>query len=401
MPKRIAIVTSSCPPVNSGGVSSAHYNLYRALKRKGYDARIFTFGDYNVVLDEEDITRVGVPPWFEKILTFLIRLYFRIADPGRIAYHVSEVAASVWPCLKLNHVIRRFQPEVLILSDHGCPGLFISKPKDCRTILISHHNPARFLNNPLWGLHSEYDSRLTINCENKILRKVEAVVCPSYYMREMFKKTYKYSGPVTVIPNIVAAELIDPIPVHDIRANLGLQQDSLLIYMPSAGSAYKGARYVFEIIRRLSSYSPKEIGFYLSGDIGAPLEYELQFVPPNAKVYAPGHLNYHDNLAIVKACSFGVSPTLVESFGMAILEGNFCGLPMVSFDVGGNAEVVSNGKSGFLVPYLDIESLVAAACRLMDSKYRAGIRRETIQYVADRFNSDEVVEKFMRVMNLS
>jgi glycosyltransferase involved in cell wall biosynthesis len=279
--------------------------------------------------------------------------------------------------------------------------LFISKPKDCRTILISHHNPARFLNNPLWGLHSEYDSRLTINCENKILRKVDAVVCPSDYMREMFKKTYKYSGPVTVIPNIVAAELIDSIPVHDIRANLGLQQDSLLIYMPSAGSAYKGARYVFEIIRRLSSYSPKEIGFYLSGGIGAPLEYELQFVPSNAKVYAPGHRNYRDNLAIVKACSFGVSPTLVESFGMAILEGNVCGLPMVSFDVGGNAEVVSNGKSGFLVPYLDIESLVAAACRLMDNKYRASIRRETVQYVADRFNSDEVVEKFMRVMNLS
>lgn len=398
MPKKIAIVSSSCPPVSAGGVSSSHYNLYRALTQKGFQVRIYTFGDYKVALNEKDVTRVGMPPGVVKVLRRLIDLYFRVVDPSRIAYDFADVAVSAWPCMMLNSAIRDFQPDVLILPDHGCPGLFIAKPKDCRTILISHHNPVRFLNNPLWGLHSEHDSRLTISCENKALKKVDAVVCPSHHMYQMFKKTYEYSGPIKVIPNIVDAELIASIPAHDIRAKLSLPDDSVVTYIPSAGSIYKGARFVFEIVRRISSCTTKDIGFYLSGSITPMLAYELRFAPFNAKVYTPGQVSYADNLAIVKACSFGVSPTLIESFGMALLEASVCGVPMVAFDVGGNADVVSNGRNGVLVPSLDIEALIKAACRLLDVDYSANLRRETVLYAADRFSSDLTVEKFISLM---
>jgi glycosyltransferase involved in cell wall biosynthesis len=299
----------------------------------------------------------------------------------------------------LRSKIRDYRPDVLVLSDHGCPGLLIGKPMNCKTILVSHHNPARFLNNPLWRLHSELDSRLTIKCENRVLRNVDAVVCPSEYMREMFKKTYDYSGPVTVIPNLVDVELIAATPARDIRSTLGLPDDSVLVYIPSAGSTYKGSRFVFEIIRRLSSYSSKDIGFYLSGTLNAELSHELRFAPSNAKIHAPGQISYADNLAIVKSCSFGISPTLIENFGMALLEACCCGVPMVTFDVGGNADVVSHGRSGFLVPYLDLESLISAACRLLDGGYRESIRRETAKHARVAFNAGLAADQFIRLMN--
>lgn len=398
MSKKIAIVSSSCPPVSVGGVASAHYHLYRALRQKGFHVRLYTFDDYQVALSETDVTRVGMPPSLVTGLRRLIGWYFRIVDPSKIAYHFADVAVSAWPCMRLNSAIREFQPDVLILPDHGCPGLFIAKPKGCRTILISHHNPARFLSNPLWGLHSERDVRLAVACENKVLRRVDAVVCPSEYMQEMFKKTYVYSGPVTVIPNMVDVELIASIPSHDIRGKLALPDDSVVIYIPSAGSVYKGARFVFEIVRRISSYATKDIGFYLSGNIPPLLAYELRFAPSNAKIYAPGQVGYTENLAIVKACSFGVSPTLIENFGMALLEASICGVPMVAFDVGGNADVVSNGRSGILVPFLDLEALIQSACRFLDGGYRAHLRGDTVSYAADRFNSDRTVEKFVSLM---
>ena len=398
MPKKIAIVSSSCPPVSVGGVSSAHYNLYRALIKKGFQVRIYTFGDYRVASNEKDITRVGMPPSVVKILRRLIELYFRIVDPSKIAYDFADVAVSAWPCMMLNAAIREFQPDVLILPDHGCPGLFITKPKGCQTILVSHHNPMRFLNNPLWGLHSERDARLTVACENKVLRNVDAVVCPSQYMQEMFNKTYAYSGPVMVIPNMVDVELIASIPAHDIRAKLGLPGDSAVIYIPSAGSMYKGTRFVFEIVRRITSCTTKDIGFYLSGNITPTLAYELRFVPSNVKVYAPGQVSYSDNLSIVKGCSFGVSPTLIESFGMALLEASVCGVPMVAFDVGGNADVVTNGRNGVLVPLLDVEALIMAACRLLDADYGANLRREAELYAADRLSNDLTVEKIISLM---
>lgn len=399
MRKRIAIVSSSCPPEGAGGVSSAHYNLYRAIKRRGHEARMFTFGDYNVPSSGPDVTRAGTPPWFERSVLASTRAFFRLVEPGTLSYHVSEVIRVAWPCLRLRREIHRFKPDVLLLPDHCCPGLLIGKPAHCKVILVSHHNPARFLDNPLWRLHSKLDGRLTIMCENRVLRNVDTVVCPSEYMKEMFAKTYSYAGPLRVIPNLVDVELIASIPRRDIRRELRLPDDSLMVYIPSAGNIYKGSRYVCEIIRRLSSHTSKDLGFYLSGSLTPELSYELRYAPPNAKIYAPGHSSYADNIAIVKGCSFGVSPTLIESFGMTLLEASYCGVPMVTFNVGGNADVVCHGKSGFLVSYLDLESLIGAACRLMEGPYRESIRRETERHAREIFESDAAGEQYNRLMS--
>jgi len=218
-------------------------------------------------------------------------------------------------------------------------------------------------------------------------------------MKEMFAKTYSYPGPLMVIPNLVDVELIASIPRRDIRRELRLPDDSVMVYIPSAGNIYKGSRYVCEIIRRLSSHTSKDLGFYLSGSLTPELSYELRYAPPNAKIYAPGHSSYADNIAIVKGCSFGVSPTLIESFGMTLLEASYCGVPMVTFNVGGNADVVCHGKSGFLVPYLDLESLIGAACRLMEGPYRESIRRETERHAREIFESDAAGEQYHRLMS--
>ena len=355
---------------------------------------MFTFGDYNVQLSEPDITRAGTPPWFDKSVLALTRAFFRLMEPGTLSYHVSEVIRVAWPCIKLRRAIHRFRPDVLVLPDHCCPGLLMGKPAHCKTILVSHHNPARFLNNPLWRLHSKLDCRLTIMCEHRVLRNVDTVVCPSQYMKDMFVKTYSYRGPVMVIPNLVDVELMASIPTRDLRRELNLPDDSLMVYIPSAGNIYKGSRYVCEIIRRLSSHTSKDIGFYLSGSLTPELSYELRFSPQNAKIYAPGHVSYVDNMAILKGCSFGVSPTLIESFSMTLLEAFYCGVPMVTFNVGGNADVVCHGKTGFLVPYLDLECLMRAAYRLMEGTYRESIRREIGSHAHEAFNTDSAAEQF-------
>lgn len=360
---------------------------------------MYTFADYDVALEERDIVRRGAHPFLSKALERVIGLYFRIVDPSKIAYHFAEVVAFAWPCSKLNRQIRRFRPDVLIFSDHGCPALCIRKPDHCRTILVSHHNPARFLGNPLWGLHSERDVRWTIALENLALRKIDAVVCPSHYMHDTFMKTYAYDGTVTVIPNMIDMEMIASVSANDVREALGLPKDALLVYIPSAGSAYKGSQFVCEIIRRLSSYRPEAIGFYLSGPIGSSLEYELRSRPQNARLYAPGQVSYKENLGIVKTCSFGISPTLIENFGMAILEAQACGVPMISFDVGGNHDVVNSGRTGVLVPYLDVEELIKAAVRLMEAKRRTAMRIEAANDAASRFASEVVVEQFVAMLD--
>lgn len=391
---KIAIVSPSAPPLNAGGVTSAHYNLFTILKNRGIKVKLFTFKDYQPLNSEsEEVIRHGTPPIISRLISLSSAILFRFLSGARLACEIKDIIQSAVGSLRLNIPLLRFQPDILVLPDHGAPGLYILRPKHCKTILISHHNPARFLHEPLF--RSGPDIQIALRVEKRVLKKVDSVICPSFYMKEVFEKTFNFNGPVSVLPNMIDNRLISSIVPFDILKVLALPHDAPVIYIPSAGSKLKGSQLVFEIIRRLVTFHGGKLGFYLSGNIEADLKYELQFLPDNAKVYMPGHVSYFENIALVKSCSFGVSPTLIESFGMAILEAMFCGIPMVTFDVGGNRDIVINGENGFMSTYLDIESLIGSAQKLLDRQLRDEIREQTIKSVRLRFDSDSLAERFI------
>jgi glycosyltransferase involved in cell wall biosynthesis len=92
----------------------------------------------------------------------------------------------------------------------------------------------------------------------------------------------------------------------------------------------------------------------------------LAGLPDGLRVHAPGPLDGSANLGRVKACSFGVYPTLAENYSVALLEAALCGVPMVTFDVGGSGEIVRDGTNGFLAPAHDVDALISQAQRLLD-----------------------------------
>ena len=55
-----------------------------------------------------------------------------------------------------------------------------------------------------------------------------------------------------------------------------------------------------------------------------------------------------------------VLPSLAEGISNTILEAMASGLPVIATEVGGNADLVSHGKTGLIVPADDLEALAAA-----------------------------------------
>jgi glycosyltransferase involved in cell wall biosynthesis len=66
-----------------------------------------------------------------------------------------------------------------------------------------------------------------------------------------------------------------------------------------------------------------------------------------------------------------VLPSRSEGFSNAIIEAMAAGLPVVATDVGGNAEAVIDGVTGFIVAPEDAEGLAAAIVRLLAEPQRA------------------------------
>lgn len=61
-----------------------------------------------------------------------------------------------------------------------------------------------------------------------------------------------------------------------------------------------------------------------------------------------------------------VAPSLGESFGNAVVEGQLAGRPVVATAVQGHCETVAHGQTGLLVPPRDVAATAEAVARLLD-----------------------------------
>jgi len=392
---KIAVISPSAPPLGGGGISSSHYNLYCALKEAGFNTVLLTFEDNNKkgLPYEQDIKRFGTPTFFLNILKFFL-FWLNIFFLDKHSYQFKDVLFSQIGSLKLSKVLKKIKPDAIIVSDQGSPLFSIKKPKKSKIILISHHNPIRFINDPLIGNPSYRDAKLASLIEHYTLKKADCVICPSDYMKNVFFETHKYLGQINVIPNIISEKLINNVPQYNaLHEKLNLPENSIIIYIPSADSVFKGSKYVFEIIRRLTAISDNKVGFYLSGGSNSMLMKELSFL--NTHIFTPGKQSYFDNISYVKACTFCISPTLLESFGMAILEAGFCGLPVITFDVGGTSDIIINENNGFLIDLLDIEKLIEKANLLItNNKLLINMQINSKKSAVERFSSNIILEQY-------
>jgi glycosyltransferase involved in cell wall biosynthesis len=101
-----------------------------------------------------------------------------------------------------------------------------------------------------------------------------------------------------------------------------------------------------------------------------------------------------DVAQLMKAADGYVISSAWEGLPMVLLEASATGLPIVATDVGGNREVVQDGRSGILVPPKDSESLADAMISLMalspEERERIGIIGR--QYIEAQYSLDRVVD---------
>ena len=391
--QRIAVVSDKFPPNWGGGVTSAHYHLTRILAKRGFRVGVFTVFDESNGDGDAEIVRRSTPHPVVRFLRRANNFCFRFIDPGKAAYQVSDILIRAWGAFRLNQALARFDPEVVVFPDHGSPAFFVRTGGGCRRILVAHHNPARFLDFPTIEALSARDIRFALSLENRTLRTIDKVICPSAHMKSVFAATHAFRGPIDVVPNVIDDDFLKGIEAHDPRPGMGLAPDAPLVYFPGGGNKFKGAGFVPGIVSGLADVVVGRLGVFISGAVGPDLAARLSGLSPKTVIHCPGPLSGPENLALVKACSFVVYPTLAENYSMALLEAALCGLPSVTFDVGGNREIVTDGINGFLVGAYEVGALIAAGRRLLEQKTLAGMRASTLADAERRLSATALADR--------
>ena len=104
----------------------------------------------------------------------------------------------------------------------------------------------------------------------------------------------------------------------------------------------------------------------LVGDGPARPEIETLMAPFRGRVIFAGAVNQKVLLSHYAAADLYVWPAINEAYGMAFLEAQASGLPVVAGRTGGVPAVVADGVTGLLTPVGDAAAFAAAVGRLLD-----------------------------------
>ncbi|MBN2284808.1 MAG: glycosyltransferase [Tissierellales bacterium] len=112
-----------------------------------------------------------------------------------------------------------------------------------------------------------------------------------------------------------------------------------------------------------------------------------------------GEIRHVDVSTMFAAIDISVLPSLSEGLSNTLLESMLAGKPVVATAVGGNPEVVEDGKSGFLVPPRDPHAMAEAILKLLgNSELRREMGHQGRMRVQEEFSVGGMVEKYEDIL---
>ncbi len=97
---------------------------------------------------------------------------------------------------------------------------------------------------------------------------------------------------------------------------------------------------------------------------------------PNAPIEYLGFLSTDKMQSVVRECqALLMTPRWVEAFGNVAIEALACGVPVISYSRGGPAEIIQDGKTGFLVEPDNVTGLIDAVS-MLDTINRQACRQQ-------------------------
>ena len=116
---------------------------------------------------------------------------------------------------------------------------------------------------------------------------------------------------------------------------------------------------------------------------------------PLDRVVFTGQLGADGLAVLYAAADLYVWPAINEAYGMALLEAQAAGLPVVAGDTGGVGDIVRHGETGLLVPVGDAAAFAEAVMSMLGDEDRLRDMGERAAEVAEREHGLEAASATM------
>lgn len=370
---RLLLITQDFPP-HVGGVQTYAYELARRLTKRCEEVVVIApaHPDAEVVDAALPCEVVRLPA---SANTFGFKVGPHILSMARrrgieVAFHVQ------WSTAPASLLVRPLGgPRLNFVAAHGRELLL--EPIAHRRVLHALYNRTRAF----------------------VLRRADGFFPVSHYTGQLLRERGVPPERITVIHNGADPASFHPVDAQDLRDELGLDHQKVVLTI-SRLVPRKGIDTVLRALPQVARQTP-DVRYLIGGsgpdrDRLEALTHELHL---DDRVRFLGAIPPDELSRYYNACDVFVMPSredrpYVEGFGIAFLEANACGKPVVGARAGGIPDAVRDGETGLLVEPDDETDLASALVRLLhDAPLAARLGRNGQQRVRDEASWEHVADQ--------
>lgn len=290
---------------------------------------------------------------------------------------------------RLAGVIRSFRPDV-VHAHHPrahAIALLASYVSPVRRLVVSRRVSFRLKK---WNLFSQWKYKNP---------RIHSYVAVSDDIKQVLVHGGVNPARVRVIHSGVDTTRFSPRPPADtLRRQLGLPQDKPIVGNLTHYSWWKGQPQFLEAAKRVIDSGTKAHFLLVGkGTDEADAQEQVRRLNLGDHVTLAGFRT--DMPEVISLLSVSVLSSLAgEGFSGVLRECMSMGIPVAATDVGGNRELVQNGKTGLLVPAGDVAALAAAIQKLLADRSLASACASAAQKnVRENYSIERMVDNNIRL----
>lgn len=409
---------------HTGGAAIAALRLLKALRQEGVDATLLC-RDRSLPPERTDIVSLKPSPWLKvKFALERLEIYLRngcsreglfAVDTARMGnditrlpefkeadvIHLHWTNQAMLSLSNLQQILQSGKRVVWTMHDMW-PFTGVCHNSDDCTRWLTGCGQCPQLRKPA---HRDLSAQTYARKQTAYAAgRFTAVGC-SQWLAGLASQAPLLSGKQVVsIPNPLDTAFYSPADTEghpskaEIRQSLSLPADKRLLLFTAfkLTDPKKGIDYLMESMTLLCGEHPElrdQIGIVLAGR-GAE---ELRNAFPVA-TYPLGYITQEEQMRnIYRASDLLLMPTLMDNLPNTIAEAMACGIPCVSFRVGGTPQMVDPGVNGYLADYRNSLDFAQGIARILSSQSYAALCRNARAKAVTAYAEKTVAEKYMQV----
>jgi len=224
------------------------------------------------------------------------------------------------------------------------------------------------------------------------IEQSDGVTAISQYLKDRTLQEFEIRNPIEVIYNFVNCDIYKRDPKAANRAEYADKDERILVHV-SNFRPVKRLCDVIEIFDRVNKKVPSRLLLMGDGPERSRAEWLVNQKGLRKRVEFLGKVDkVYEKLSIADLM---LVPSELESFGLAALEAMACEVPTVATSVGGVPEVIEHGRSGFLAPVGDVETMAACAIEVLSDESRLREMGKAARWEAQtRFCSSRIIPEY-------